>query len=182
MQFSENLTDSQAADVVRGRIDWKYALGLALTDPGFDFSILSEFRTRLIAGAAEERFLTTMLTGFRERGLLQDRGTQRTDSTHIVAAVRALNRLEIVSETLHAALNALADLAPGWLRGQVTAECFLRCGKRFADYQLPKAKHDRQNLAEAIGRNDLQLLTALYADTAPGYLRAVPAAEILRQV
>jgi len=182
MQFSENLTDRQAADAVRGRIDWKYALGLALTDPGFDFSVLSEFRTRLITGGAEERLLTTMLTGFRVRGLLKDRGTQRTDSTHIVAAVRALNRLEIVGETLHAALNVLADLAPDWLREQVTAEWFLRYGKRFADYQLPRAKRDRQALAETIGRDGLQILTALAHDTAPGYLRAVPAVEILRQV
>ena len=182
MQFSENLTDRQAADAVRGRIDWKYALGLALTDPGFDFSVLSEFRTCLITGGAEERLLTTMLTGFRVRGLLKDRGTQRTDSTHIVAAVRALNRLEIVGETLHAALNVLADLAPDWLREQVTAEWFLRYGKRFADYQLPRAKRDRQALAETIGRDGLQILTALAHDTAPGYLRAVPAVEILRQV
>jgi transposase len=101
MQFSENLTDRQAADAVRGRIDWKYALGLELTDAGFDFSVLSEFRTRLIAGAAEERLLTTLLTSFRERGLLKERGSQRTDSTHIVAAVWALNRLAIVGETLH---------------------------------------------------------------------------------
>jgi transposase len=182
MQFSENLTDRQAADAVRGRIDWKYALGLALTDPGFDFSILSEFRTRLIAGTAEERLLSTLLTGLRERGLLKDRGTQRTDSTHIVAAVRALNRLEIVGETLHAALNVLADLAPDWLREQVTAEWFLRYGKRFADYQLPKTKGDRQALAETIGRDGLYLLTALGRDTVPAYLRAVPAVEILRQV
>jgi transposase len=182
MQFSENLTDRQAADAVRGRIDWKYALGLALTDPGVDFSVLSEFRTRLIAGAAEERLLSMLLTGWRNRGLLNDRGTQRTDSTHIVAAVRALNRLEIVGETLHATLHVLADLAPGWVREQVTAEWFLRYGKRFADDQLPKAKGDRQALAETIGRDGLHLLPALYRDTAPPYLRAVPAVEMLRQV
>ena len=82
MQFSENLTDRQAADAVRGRIDWKYALGLELTDTGFDFSVLSEFRTRLIGGAAEERLLTTMLDCFTARGLLKSRGNQRTDSTH----------------------------------------------------------------------------------------------------
>ena len=112
MQFSENLTDRQAANAVRGRIDWKYALGLELTDPGFDFSILSGFRTRLIGGAAEERLLTMMLDRFTDRGLLKSRGQQRTDSTHIVAAVRSLNHLEIVGETLHAALNALAQVAP----------------------------------------------------------------------
>src|SRR5262245_2248042 len=98
MQFAENLTDRQAAEAVRGRIDWKYALGLDLTDAGFDFSVLSEFRTRLIGGAAEERLLTTMLDCFTARGLLKSRGNQRTDSTHIVAAVRSLNRLEIVGE------------------------------------------------------------------------------------
>jgi transposase len=93
MQFSENLTDRQAADAVRGRIDWKYALGLALTDTDFDFSVLGELRTRLIVGAAEERLLTTMLDRFTDRSLLKRRGHQRTDSTHIVAAVRSLNRL-----------------------------------------------------------------------------------------
>ena len=112
MQFAENLTDRQAAEAVRGRIDWKYALGLELTDAGFDFSVLSEFRTRLLAGAAEERLLTQMLDHLVARGLLKARGTQRTDSTHIVAAVRELNRLEIVGETLHHALNILAQESP----------------------------------------------------------------------
>jgi transposase len=182
MQFSENLTDRQAADAVRGRIDWKYALGLELTDAGFDFSVLSEFRTRLIAGAVEERLLTTLLTSFRERGLLKERGGQRTDSTHIVAAVRALNRLEIVGETLHYALNVLAHIAPDWLRAQVTAEWFVRYGKRFSDYQQPTGKDERQELAEAIGRDGLHLLTEIYRDSTPPYVRAVPAVEILRQV
>lgn len=182
MQFSENLTDRQAADAVRGRIDWKYALGLALTDPGFDFSVLSEFRTRLIGGAAEERLLTTMLERFTDRGLFKSRGHQRTDSTHIVAAVRSLNRLEIVGETLHAALNALAQVAPDWLRDHVTAEWFLRYGKSFSDYQQPQGTGERQELAETIGRDGQHLLTEIYQDTASAYLRAVPAVEILRQV
>lgn len=182
MQFSENLTDRQAADAVRGRIDWKYALGLALSDPGFDFSVLSEFRTRLMAGTAEERLLTTMLTRFTERGLLKRRGHQRTDSTHIVAAVRSLNRLEIVGETLHAALNALAQVAPVWLRAHVTAEWFLRYGQSFSDYRQPQGKGERQELAETIGRDGHHLLTELYRDTAPVSLRLMPAVETLRQV
>jgi transposase len=159
MQFSENLTDRQAADAVRGRIDWKYALGLELTDTGFDFSVLSEFRTRLIAGAAEERLLTTMLDRFSDRGLLKKRGHQRTDSTHILAAVRSLNRLEIVGETLHAALNALAQVAPTWLRAQVTVEWVLRYGTSFSDYQQPQGKGERQQLAQTIGRDGHHLLT-----------------------
>jgi transposase len=74
LQFVEGLTDRQAADAVRGRLDWKYALGLELTDPGFDYSILSEFRARLIAGAAEERLLSTLVTVFKARGLLKAGG------------------------------------------------------------------------------------------------------------
>lgn len=182
MQFGENLTDRQAADAVRGRIDWKYALGLELTDAGFDFSVLSEFRGRLIAGAAEARLLTAMLEHFVDRGLLKARGKQRTDSTHIVAAVRDLNRLEIVGETLHHSLNMLAQIAPEWLQTQITAAWFERYGKRFSDYQLPKGKGERQELAETIGRDGLHLLTQIYGDAAPAYLQTIPAVDILRQV
>lgn len=68
MQFAENLTDRQAADAVRGRIDWQYALGLELAEPGFDFSVLSEFRDRLVAGQGESLLLNAMLDRFQERG------------------------------------------------------------------------------------------------------------------
>src|SRR5919199_4002161 len=95
MQFAEHLTDRQAADAVRGRIDWKYALGLDLTEAGFDFSVLSEFRDRLIAGEVEELLLTTMLTHFKAQGLIKPRGKQRTDAPHVLAAIRNLNRLEL---------------------------------------------------------------------------------------
>jgi len=182
MQFAEHLTDRQAADAMRGRIDWKYALGLDLTDAGFDFSILSEFRARLLAGEAVERLLTQMLGLFVERGLLHARGTQRTDSTQIVAAVRDLNRLELVGETLHHTLNVLAQVDPDWVRAQVTAEWFLRYGQRFSDYRLPKGKHDRQQLAETIGQDGVHLLTQVYGAAAPAALRALPAVETLRQV
>jgi len=122
LQFAEGLSDRQAADAVRGRIDWKYALGLELTDPGFDFSVLCEFRARLIAGRLEQALLNAMLAQLRERGLLKARGRQRTDSTHVLAAVRTVNRLESVGETLRAALNALASVAPDWLAQHADTE------------------------------------------------------------
>ena len=106
-QFMENLTDRQAADAVRSRLDWKYALSLELTDPGFDHTVLSEFRTRLVAQTAEERFLEAVLDLCKERGWLKARGRQRTDSTHILAKVRALNRAECVVETPRHALSCL---------------------------------------------------------------------------
>jgi transposase len=118
MQFAEDLSDRQAANAVGGRIDWKYALGLELDDPGFNFSVLSEFRGRLVAGGAERIVLDEILEACKDRGLLKARARQRTDSTHVLAATRDLNRLELVGETLRAALNTLATVAPGWLRGQ----------------------------------------------------------------
>ncbi len=92
MPFAEGLSDRQVADAVRGRIDWKYALGLDLEDPGFDFSVLSEFRSRLLEeeGAAERLLLEKLLAECKDRGLLEARGKQRTDSTHVLAAVKRL--------------------------------------------------------------------------------------------
>src|ERR671932_2331151 len=116
LQFLENLSDRQAADAVRARIDWKYALGLELTDPGFHFSVLTEFRARLVAGQAEHLLLDRMLERFKERGLVKPRGKQRTDSTHVLAAVHDLHLLELVGETLRAALDDLAAAVPDWLR------------------------------------------------------------------
>jgi len=110
LQFAEGLSDRQAADAVRSRIDWKYVLGLELTDPGFDHTVLSEFRTRLLTGKVETLLLDALLTVASAQGLLKARGRQRTDSTHVVGAIRVLNRLERVGETLRAALNSLAVL------------------------------------------------------------------------
>jgi transposase len=116
LQYVEGLSDRQAADAVRGRIDWKYALALELTDPGFDHTVLSEFRCRLVHGQAELQLLDTLLERCRGLGLIRPRGRQRTDSTHVLAAVRTLNRLERVGETMRAALNELAVMAPDWLQ------------------------------------------------------------------
>ena len=117
-QFLEHLSDRQAADAVRARIDWKYALGLELADPGFHFSGLAEFRARLVAGKAEHLLLDRMLEQFKARGLVRVRGKQRTDSTHVLAAVCDLSLLELVTETLRAALDDVAATAPEWLRGR----------------------------------------------------------------
>ncbi len=182
LQFMEGLSDRQAAQGVRRCIDWKYALSLELTDPGFDFSVLSEFRSRLIAGHAEERLLTRVLELFKERGWLKARGHQRTDSTHVLASVRALNRLETVGETLRAALNILAEIAPDWLRTQVTPEWFDRYSHRVEDYRLPQGREARARYAEVIGTDGCRLLEAMDKEATLHWLREVPAVKILRQV
>jgi transposase len=182
MQFAEGLSDRQAADAVRGRIDWKYVLALEITDPGFDASVLSEFRDRLIAGSAEMLLFETMLNHLREHKLLKPKGRQRTDSTHVLAAIHDLNRLECVGETLRHALNTLAMVAPDWLRGQVPAVWFDRYGRRFEEYRLPPGRPERYVLAEQIGTDGRDLLTAIYDPAAPVWLREVPVVQILRQV
>ena len=182
MQFAEGLSDRQAADAVRSRIDWKYALGLELTDPGFDASVLSEFRGRLIAGQAELLLFETLLNRLRDAGLIKPRGQQRTDSTHVLAAIHTLSRLEFIGETLRHTLNTLAVVEPEWLRQHTPADWFDRYGRRFEDYRLPPGRPERYALAEAMGADGVQLLTALYAAKAPSWLRNIPAVEVLRRV
>lgn len=180
MQFIEGLSDRQAAEAVRSRIDWKYALSLELTDPGFDFSVLCEFRTRLMKGGVEQQLLDLLLEQFKERGWLKTRGKQRTDSTHVEAAIRTLNRLEGNGETLRAALNAIAIVAPEWLRSWVPPEWFERYSRAVDEYRLPKGIPARTKYAETIGADGMQLLIALWETPTITYLRQIPAVEILR--
>src|SRR5918997_5739774 len=155
------------AETVRARIDWKYALGLELTDPGFHFSVLAEFRARLVAGGAEHLLLDRMLERFKARGLVKARGKQRTDSTHVLAAVHALHLLELVAETLRAALDDLAAVVPDWLRAIARPEWFGRYGRRVEDYRLPKPREEREALAREVGADGFLLLDALDAPDAP---------------
>jgi transposase len=181
MQFRENLADRQAAEAVRARIDWKYLLGLELTDPGFDFSVLSEFRDRLLAGSAEALLLDKLLEQCRARGLLTARGQQRTDSTHVLAAIRVMNRLELVAETLRAALNALATVAPDWLQGLAPLVWYERYGKRIEDTRLPQGQAKRDAYAQTVGEDGFHLLDALDAPETPKGLRELPMIAALRQ-
>lgn len=182
MQFAEGLSDRQAADAVRSRIDWKYALALELTNAGFDASVLCEFRARLIAGHAEHLLFETLLDHLRQHGLLKARGRQRTDSTHVLAAIRTLNRLECIGETMRHALNTLAVVAPDWLQAWVPTEWFDRYARRFEEYRLPPGRPERYALAETIGTDGFQLLHAIYAAGAPDWLQEVPAVQVLRQI
>jgi transposase len=182
LQFLEGLSDRQAAENVRRCIDWKYALALPLEDPGFDASVLSEFRTRLITGHAEHVLFDTLLMRLQERGWLKARGRQRTDSTHVLAAIRTLNRLPCVGETVRQALHDVATVAPAWLQRQITPDWFDRYSHRLEDYRLPSTKEERHQLAVTIGRDGFHLLTAVQAPTAPLGLWERPAVEVLRRV
>lgn len=182
MQFAEGLSDRQAADAVRGRIDWKYALSLDLEDPGFDGSVLCEFRARLLAGGAEARLFEVMLTQFRERDLFKVRGRQRTDSTHVLSFVRGLHRLETLVETMRYALNSLAEADAPWMLARAQPNWFDRYGKRADDYRMPRSQAKRDEFTLAIGMDGFALLRSLWSTDTPTSLRCLPAIEALRRV
>ena len=182
LQFTENMTDRQAADAVRGRLDWKYCLGLALEDEGFDFSVLSEFRGRLVAGSLELTVLDLLLERLKELGLVKAGGRARTDSTHVLGRIRGLNRLELAGETVRAALEALAAAAPDWLAAVIDESWQQVYGQRIDQIRLPASETARGKLAVQYGRDGYHLLEAACAPGAPAWLRQLPAVQALRAV
>lgn len=181
LQFVENLSDRQAAEAVRARIDWKYLLSLPLSDSGFDFSVLSEFRTRLVEQKQAEQLLNRLLQQAQAQGLLKANGKQRTDSTHVLAAIRMMNRYERVGETLRHALNVLATVAPEWLLGIVDADWFERYSERIESFRLPKLK-ERDSWLLKVGLDGHHLLAQIDQAGSPLWLRQIPAIETLRRV
>lgn len=182
LQFMEHLSDRQAAEMLRARIDWKYALSLELDDPGFHFSVLAEFRARLVQGRQEALLLDKMLERFKVHGLVKARGKQRTDSTHVLAAVRDLHLCELVGETMRAALNDLAVVAPDWLQSIVAPEWYKRYGHRVEDYRLPHGVPNLERYAVEVGEDGFALLDALEAQGAPQGAREVPMVATLRKM
>jgi transposase len=179
---AEGLSDRQAANAVRSRIDWTDVLRLERTDAGCDGSIRREFRPRLLAGAAEDLRFDTLRPWGRDHQLVKAGGRQRTDSTPILAAVRALNRREVVGETVRHALNRLAVVAPAWLRAMRPSAWKDGDARRAEDDRLPTTPAARAALALTIGRDGWRLLAAVDHVDAPRWLCEVPAVAILRRV
>jgi len=181
-QFIENLSDRAASDAVRARIDWKYALSLELENSGFDSTVLCEFRTRLVAGNAETTLFDKLLGWCRQEKILKARGKQRTDSTHILAAVRGINRLECVIDVMRNALNALAKESPEWLNQFFQEEWLNRYSPRAINVRIPHSAIGRQEFAETVGRDAHALLEAIYNWSDLLEDKKIAAVEILRRV
>ncbi len=181
MQYMANLSDRGAVEAVASRIDWKYALGLELTDPGFDSSVLTLFRSRLLNGGTEQLLLDKLLERCQQLQLIKAKGKARTDSTHILAAIRNLNRLEYVGETLRCALNALAVVVPDWLSNLVAPDWFERYSRPVEESRLPRGTEARNEYAAQIGQDGMKILEAIYDEpTTPQWLREISAIENLR--
>jgi transposase len=182
LQFAEGLSDRRAADAVRGRVGWKYALGLALDDPGFGDPVLCESRRRLLDGPAEQRLLEVLLDRCRERGRLKVRGRQRTDSTHVLARIRASDRLECVIEAVRHALDIAAAAAPGWLAARARPGWAGRYERRPYAMRIPDSRAGRRELAGQVGEDGLALLEMAGEPDAPRSLRGLPALGSLRRI
>jgi transposase len=183
LQYTERLTDRQAAEAVAERISWKYALAMELTDEGFDESVLAKFRSRLVGHDLEQQLFARMLAVLADKGLLTAGGKQRTDATHVLSAVRDLNRLELAGETVRATVEALAAAAPDWLCQAIeVGEWNQRYGERASSWRFPSSAAKRGRLATVYGQDAVALLRAVYAETSPAWLREVPAVETLRVV
>ncbi|MGH3802961.1 MAG: IS1182 family transposase [Pseudonocardiaceae bacterium] len=182
-QMAENLTDRQAAEAVRDRLSWAYALGLGLEDTGFDFTVLSQFRTRVVEHALEEKVLDLLLARLKEQGLVRAGGKQRTDSTHIVSAVRDLNRLELAGESVRAAVEALTVAAPHWVAGVLDVPGWSRrYDTRIDTWRMPSSATKRDQLALTYARDGFALLSTVYDPHSEPWLRELPAVQILRTV
>jgi transposase len=184
LQFAEPLSEARMADAVRSRIDLKSLLALPLDDPGFDSSVPCEFRARLIEGHVEWLLFEKLLDRFHAHKLLRERGRQRTDSTHILAAIHAPDRLGCAGQTFRHALNVLATVAPAWFLVQANPEWVERYGQRFeveSEVQ-PSKKAEREALERAVASDGLSLLNAIFNPAAPTWLTDVPAVHTLWRV
>jgi transposase len=183
LQRAENLTDRPAAEAVRTRIDWQYLLGLRLDDPGFDHTVLAEFRARVAGGGLEQVALDALLERLAAEGLVRAGGKQRTDSTHVIAAVAALNRLELAGESVRAALEALTAAHPDWVAQRIcVSDWARRYGTPVTSWRPPASKAKQDELAVAYARDGYALLEAVYDDSSPAWLAEIPAVDVLRRV
>ncbi len=181
LQFRHNLSDREAAQAVADRISWKYALGLALDYTGFDASVLCEFRARLAEGGRADALLDRMLARLKAAGLVRAGGRQRTDSTHVIACVRRLNRIESVGEGLRAALEEIARISPGWLVPLLQVGWDERYGRKVETARLLGRKNaSAQQLAAQIGADGQRLLDAIDADPAAAWMNDLPQVRMLR--
>lgn len=178
-QFLEKAPDREAARMVVTRLDWKYALHLPLDYLGFDFSILCDFRQRILAHGKEALIFETVLRKVQSLGFIKKRGKQRTDALAVIGAVRMVSHLETVTETLRVTVRALEQGALAWMEREVPASFREEYARSRSDYGLTEV--ERQAALEQVGQDGCWLLERLDA-AAPHAVRALEAVTLLRTV
>ena len=182
LQMMEDMSDRDAADAVRTRMDWKYALSLPIDHAGFTHSVLVEFRDRLEVDDRAASLLETMLTVAEAAGLARRGGQMRTDATHVVARIRRLNRWELVGETVRAALEEIAGMAPGWLGPRIRPGWAQRYGRRIEVSRLPAGEAARWAWADTVAADGAVLLADIDGDPEAAWLSNLPQVRALAAI
>ncbi len=139
-------------------------------------------RKKVAEAGLERVALDALLERLKEEGLLRAGGKQRTDSTGVIAAVAALNRLELAGESMRAALDALAAAAPGWTMSVLGESWMRRYGTPVTSWRPPMTEKKRSELAVAYAEDGYALLGAVDDPASPDWLRNIPAVQVLRTV
>jgi transposase len=179
-QFMEKLPDRQAAEALRMRLDWKYALHLSLDNEGFNFSVLSEFRDRLIAGKAEARVFETLVAQIREMGLIKEHGKQRSDSIAMLSKVRWLSRLELAVETLRLTVVSLVNADSKWSGEILPPSWEDKYGERFVKERY--TEKEWKEYETNIGNDGQWLLKRLADEGAPKELQGLSDVKLMETV
>jgi transposase len=183
LQFLHQLSDREAVAAVADRISWKYALGLELEATGFDASVLCEFRDRLAEPGRADGLLEVVLERLKAAGLIRAGQAARTDSTHVLAAVRTLNRVEHAGEALRAALEEIAAISPEFVVPLLDEGWYHRYGRKVETGRLigrGRSKTTMAKLAAQIGADGQALLARIDADRSAGWMNELPQVRYLR--
>lgn len=175
-QYLENIPDRVAAAWVTTRLDWKYALHLPLEDSGFHYSDLCNYRKRLLAHGKESLLFEEVLHKIEALGFLKKRGYQRTDSTHVLAVVRQLSRLENLSEGLRMALKAIEQADGAFYKAKLPALYREHWSKPLSDYEMTDA--ERNVALERVGA-DMHWLLEFLSTNRASFLR-LPELEVVQ--
>jgi transposase len=180
LQALEDESDRGAADAVLSNLKWKYALHLPLDYAGFDFSILCDFRDRLIQHKAEARIFDTILTHLKALGLLTSRGIQRTDSLSVHTKARDLSRIELMTDTIRVVVRALLRTDPDWTRATVPVAWDERYGQRLRVERMDKA--EKEQLSVVAGDDGAWLLDQIDAEKTPEAIKNHVVVALLRTI
>jgi transposase len=175
-QFLEEIPDRVAAQYVVSRLDWKYALHVPMDDPGFHYSDLCNFRKRLAKHGKESLLFDQLLKQIESLGFLKKRQRQRTDSTHVLAVVGELSRLENLSESLRVSLRAIQRSDSAFYKTRIPALYREHWGVAQSDYQMTHSQ--RREALERVGQDIYWLLSFLETNK-KSFLR-LPELEVLQ--
>jgi hypothetical protein len=180
-QLHERIADRQAAEATRIRTDWKYALHLPLSHPGFVSDTLCDFRHRLLLNEPAQAQLHIALERLYNNSALPRDFIPSADTNLVLQSVCARNRLELVTAAMQAAVQTLVVTHYEWLRRILRPHWLLRYSRALSTFQLPDDLVSQEELAKSIGEDSLYLLeTILHSDS--GGLAGLAEIQTLKQI